>query len=511
MAGGGQSGSQKRPNILLAMSDHHNGYALGSETAVGGHPPVHTPVMDRLAREGISFAEHRTPLPMCAPARAALMTALYPHANGMWNNNHTPAAMRRDLYPDLRSWSQNLVEAGYRLQYTGKWHVSDVRSPADFGWDEPPVPGVAPPLQRDAQANPARPRPRPQGYLQRGPRQSRADLRNVLTQEREGWPPRVLYAETTTPPEELRDGRLTTRAIELIEANATGDQPWCLYVGWNNPHDPYIAPTRALESYDAGAIPRIPSYSDDLRDKPNIYRRLHEQLWGHLPWEEVAQMIRHYCAMVTFLDEQLGRLLAALEATGQAENTIVLYTSDHGDYAGTHGLFAKGVAAFDEAYRVPLLIRWPGQIAQAGRRCTEYTTLMDIGPTLLEAAGAAPLEQPSGPIHGRSLLPLLHGKRPTAWPDHFVGEFLGHENFYTQRQVRTRRHKYVWNAFDYDELYDLEADPYETRNLQADPAYQDTKRDLVAKLWRWAQDTDDVIQNTYPLNAILPFGPAIAE
>ena len=506
---------RQRPNILLVQSDHHSGYALGTEAGRGGHPPVLTPVMDRIAREGISFRQMRCTTPMCAPARAAMMSALYAHANGMWNNNHTPAAMRRDLYPDVRLWSQNLREAGYRLRYLGKWHVSDVRSPAAFGWEEPDAAvatGMAEQVGRPQHSRdePHRPRPREIQLTPRGGRQT--GLQNALYQEREGWPRRVLYGASTSAPEESRDGRVTTRAVELIEEQASWSEPWCLYVGWTNPHDPYVAHERYLRQYPENAaawLPRIPSYDDDLRDKPNIYRRLHEQLWGHLPWGERAQMVRHFCAMVTFLDEQLGRLLDALARTGQAEHTIVLYTSDHGDYMGAHGLFAKGVAAFDEAYRVPLLVRWPAGIANPGRSVDAFVSLLDLGPTLLDLAGAPPLEQPSGPIHGRSLVPLLNGQTPSDWPDSFYGEFLGHENFYTQRLVRTRRHKYVWNAFDYDELYDLEADPYETRNLQADPAYQDVKRELVAALWRWARQTGDIINNAYPLNAILAYGPGI--
>jgi arylsulfatase A-like enzyme len=501
-----------RPNILLVMSDHHNGYALGSEAGHSGRPPVRTPVMDRLAREGLSFAEARTPTPMCAPARAALMSALYPHANGMWNNNHTPAAMRRDIYPDVRLWSEHLRSAGYRLRYLGKWHVSDVRSPAAFGWEEPdpiPVGGRAEggPPGRHPRNEPYRPRPR---EIRLAEPASRAPaLEHALYQEREGWPRRVLYATSTTPPEGTRDGRVTTRAVQMIEEQATWDQPWCLYVGWTNPHDPYVAHGRYLSQYrleDLEALRDLPSYADDLRDKPNIYRRLHEQLWGHLPWTELAQMIRHYCAMITFLDEQLGRILDALERTGQADNTIMLYTSDHGDYAGAHGLFAKGVPAFDEAYRVPLLVRWPAGIIRPGRRIDAFVSLIDLGPTLLELAGAPPLSE----AHGRSLLPFLRGETPDGWPDQFVGEFLGHENFYTQRLVRTREFKYVWNAFDYDELYDLRRDPYETTNRQGDPAYQAVKRDLVARLWRWARATGDIIQNAYPLNAILPYGPGVA-
>ena len=337
-------------------------------------------------------------------------------------------------------------------------------------------------------------------------------MEHALYQQREGWPQRVLYATSTTEPEESRDGQLTTRAIGLIEEQASWEEPWCLYVGWTNPHDPYIAHDKYLRQYqerfgDPSSIPQIPSYRDDLCDKPNIYRRLHEQLWGHLPWDEVAQMIRHYSAMVTFLDEQLGKLLQALERTGQAENTIVIYTSDHGDYVGAHGLFAKGVGAFDEAYRVPLLVRWPAGLSQPGRTVDAFTSLLDVGPTLLELCGAEPLAEQ----HGQSLVPFLRGETPADWPDDFVGEFLGHENFYTQRQVRTRTHKFVWNAFDYDELYDLEADPYETRNLAANPAYDAAKRDMVARLWRWSSRTGDCINNAYPLNAILPYGPGILQ
>jgi arylsulfatase A-like enzyme len=430
----------RQPNILIAMSDHHTGYALGSEAPYRGHPPVHTPVMDRLVREGMSFAEARTPTPMCAPARAALMSGLYPHANGMWNNNHTPAAMRRDIYRHVPLWSEGLRAAGYRLQYLGKWHVSDVRSPADFGWEEPNGPAGRRPGVGTGPAD--RPRPRPPGYLDRGAGEGRGDgLRLAMYQERPGWPRRVICAETEVPPEASRDGRLTARAVELIEGQARAgrsDQPWCLYVGWSNPHDPYVVHGRYLQQYDAEAtraIPRLPSHDDDLRDKPNIYRRLHEQLWGHLSWPEMAQVVRHYCAMITFLDEQLGQLLAALERTGQAEDTLVISTRDHGDYVGTHGLFAKGVAAFDEAYRVPLLVRWPAGIVHPGRRVDSFVSLMDIGPTLLELAGAPPL---SG-IHGRSLVPFLGDETPAEWPDAFFGEFLGHENFYTQRQVRTRQ------------------------------------------------------------------------
>ncbi|MBI3974429.1 MAG: sulfatase-like hydrolase/transferase [Chloroflexi bacterium] len=270
-------------------------------------------------------------------------------------------------------------------------------------------------------------------------------------------------------------------------------------------HAPYVAHGRYLSQYDLSAIPKPPGYGDDLRDKPNLYRRLHEQNWGHLDWPNVAQMIRHRYAMVTYLDEQVGRVVEALERTGQAANTLFIYTADHGDFSGSHGLFHLGVPAFDYVYRVPLVVRWPAGIERPGRRPDAFVSLLDIGPTILEAAGALPLE----PVHGRSLLPFLRGETPSDWRQEFYGEFLGHESLYTQRQVRTRTHKYVWNAFDYDELYDLTIDPDEVVNRRDDPAYQDVRCDLIARLWRWALETGDVIMTEYPMNGNLPFGPGI--
>jgi arylsulfatase A-like enzyme len=222
-------------------------------------------------------------------------------------------------------------------------------------------------------------------------------------------------------------------------------------------------------------------------------------------WPDVAQMIRHRYAMISYLDEQVGRILDALERTGQDDNTLFIYTADHGDFSGSHGLFHLGVPAFDYVYRVPLVIRWPAGIRNPGRQPDPFVSLLDVGPTILEATGAPPLAR----AHGRSLLPFLRGEAPAGWREEFYGEFLGHESLYTQRQIRTRSHKYVWNSFDYDELYDLTLDPDETVNRRDDPAYADVQRDLIMRLWRWAIETEDVMRSAYPMNGNLPFGPGI--
>jgi arylsulfatase A-like enzyme len=387
----------------------------------------------------------------------------------------------------------------------GKWHVSYTRPPSQFGWEELEVNSAGRAPRRAAGEGRAR-------AAGAGDDGGGRRLAGAFSTQRPGWPPQVLYGTLTGPEEQLRDSRLTQLAIQTIERKGAGGAdggdgaPWCLYVGYGAVGGAYVAHDHYISQYDVEAIPKPAGYDDDLRDKPNIYRRLRQQNWGELTWPDVRQAIRHRYGLISYLDGQVGQVLRALERTGQAEHTLVIYTGDHGDYAGAHGLFHLGVPAFDQTYRVPLIVRWPQGITEPGRRVDAFTRLLDLGPTLLEVAGAAPLEG----IHGRSLLPFLRNEpAPGDWPQEFYGEFLGHENLYTQRQLRTRDYKYVWNAFDFDELYDLRHDPHETRNRYDDPAYEPVKRDLVGRLWRWALETDDVIMSHYPMNALLPYGPGI--
>ena len=184
--------------------------------------------------------------------------------------------------------------------------------------------------------------------------------------------------------------------------------------------------------------------------------------------------IRHFWAYCTYLDDLFGQLLAALDATGQRDNTLVLYTSDHGDYCGEHGLFAKGIPCFQGAYRVPAVMRWPAGIADPGRREDAFVSLADFGPTFQARHAPEPVEGHSRRFDqlsdrtwptGASLLPFLQGRQPDAWRDAIHTQCNGVELYYTQRSVMTREFKYVFNGFDRDELYDLRTDPDELRNL----------------------------------------------
>jgi arylsulfatase A-like enzyme len=264
--------------------------------------------------------------------------------------------------------------------------------------------------------------------------------------------------------------------------------------------------------YDLDAVPLPESYIDDLIDKPRIYQRMRKMRFGQLSDREVREGIRHFWAYCTYLDAMFGRILAALEETGQADNTIVIYTADHADYCGEHGLFAKGIPSFRGAYHIPAVVRWPGAIKNPGRQVDALVSEADFAPTLLEVAGldVGALRREGRHFTGESLVPFLRDQSPQAWRDAIYTQCNGVELYYTQRSVMTQAFKYVFNGFDQDELYDLRNDPHEMRNLANDPQYEPVKRELCKRLWRFAHKEEDSAINPYITVGLVPYGPAIA-
>jgi arylsulfatase A-like enzyme len=246
-----------------------------------------------------------------------------------------------------------------------------------------------------------------------------------------------------------------------------------------------------------------------MADKPAIYRRMRDMRFGQLSQREVREGIRHFWAYCTYLDDLFGRLLVQLEQIGQADNTLVLYCSDHGDYCGEHGLFAKGIPCFNGAYQVPAVVRWPKGIANPGRRVDDFVSLADFAPTFIELA-AEPGAATDRHFAGASLVPFLRDKRPPAWRDAIHTQCNGVELYYTQRSVMTRDFKYVFNGFDRDELYDLRADADELRNVADDPAYAQVVREMCRRMWRFAYREDDSAINPYITVGLAPYGPAEA-
>jgi len=481
---------KERPNILIVMTEHQQGTTVDPE-CLCRMPNV----KERLAGEGMRFKLAHTPTALCAPARASFFSGLYPTRHGMYNNFHNAPVMHAGLFPNVKLFSQPLRKAGYNLSFIGKWHVSGTKSPYDYGWEVPvgqiPGPDKSPmPGERKKQFIPYR--------------QPSKDITNGGLIKRRGWPDFWLYGRRPGKPEDMLDFKFGRIAQEEIRRLSKLSKPWVIYVGLVDIHDPYLAPEPYASMYKPEDVPLPKNYFDSLQDKPAIYRRMRQQLWSQLNEEQVRQAIAYYWGLCSMDDDVVGMLLDTLEEMKVEDRTIVVYTADHGDQVGGHGLFLKGVLPFEESYRIPMIVRWPG-VTRKNSVCSEFVTHCDFAPTLCEIAGIDPINNPDG----RSLLSLLKGSVPSDWPQTSFGQFCGTEYYYTQRIVWNKRYKYVFNTFDFDELYDLKEDPYELKNLSNDPKYQEVKKELIGEMWKWVDKTDDVIISPYPTTALVPYGPML--
>ncbi|MBI5834677.1 MAG: sulfatase-like hydrolase/transferase [Armatimonadetes bacterium] len=458
----------ERPNILFVMTDHTNAAAIAPGS------PCQTPHLDALARRGLRFGRCYTTNAICSPARASLMTGLYPSAHGMWDCTHTQRADWVDVPADrFRYFSHNLADAGYRTGYFGKWHVEQSGDLARFGWQE-----------HDAGCQGAAVELSPEGQVV------------VRTPGYRDY----LLAGINDRPGPVHHPAFE-RGIGYVRAAASKAEPWCCFVSTIEPHDPYKPPREWLERYDLDAVPLPDSLRDACLDKPEVVRRM-ARVWRGLCDDDWRRVRASYWATVSWLDHELGRLLAALEETGQADRTIVVFTSDHGDMLGAHGLAAKGVAtAYEEVYNIPLVLSVPGQ-TRFGEDGETLCSLVDLGPTLLDLCGVEPL---SG-AHGASLAQALHGS-----PDRRAAyaEFFGQRFVYSQRIVWCDQLKYVFSPGGIDELYNLADDPHERRNLIDEPAWQVTVEAMCGKMWRqMAEIGDDSLYNThYATLRTAPVGP----
>jgi arylsulfatase A-like enzyme len=468
--------------VLVLMCDQ-----LQAQVFAPGHP-CRTPHLDRYFASGLRVAGAYTPNAICSPARASLMTGLLPHGHNMLTVHHCHPPDFTRLRRDKPHWAQHLAAAGYRTGYFGKWHVDHDERPGDFGWQ---VDGnYHSPLGRQ--------------HPHRGARPEEFTLAHPADSP-PGYRSHVFYGAHTVPLAERAMGGVTSMAGDfLTEVLARPEQPWCCFVSTSEPHDPFHTHADTLATYDIDALPLPASWRDPLTDRPGLYRKLARQ-WAGYTEREAREAMACYYGSITELDQCFGRLLAQLEASGQAEQTIVLLTSDHGEHLGAHGLYCKNVGAFEEVYQVPLLVRGPG--IAAGQTVRARVGLHDLAPTLTELCGVAPLETAG---HSRSAAALL--REPAAhaadWQRGFA-EYNGARYLLTQRVYWDGPWKLVHNGFDEDELYHLEEDPHELRNRIADPACAAVVRRLFGQLWELLAATGDasLLNTHYPAIRLAPYGP----
>jgi len=448
------------PNILLIQADQHRADCIGAN----GHPFIQTPTLDRLSAEGTNFTHAFTPIPLCTPARASLLTGQWPMQHGLITNPDAEAG--RSLNPTSATFSRLLRDAGYFLGCVGKWGVDAHQPPTQFGFNV---------------------------YV---PERDYAKQRQAL-----GLPPKPntnrWFGETDPhiTPEQSQLAWGADMTIQLLRHAAQQDAPFFLRWDPSEPHLPNVVPEPYASLYPPATIPPWPNFTDPLAGKPFIQRQ-QRRTWGleDWTWAEWAPIVGRYLGEITLLDHQLGRVLATLDELGLAENTVIIYTADHGDLCGGHGMIDKHYVMYDELVRVPLIVRWPGHVPAAHRCDAFVTSAIDLATTFCDIAGVVP----PATFAGQSVLALLEGPASAgARPDIFTTYHGNQFGLYSQRMVRDRRWKYIWNATAEDELYDLLNDPGELINLAADVAYTTEATRLRLRLVDWMEKTDDRLLNPW--------------
>ncbi|MBI5086241.1 MAG: sulfatase [Acidobacteria bacterium] len=416
----------RQPNVLLVLPDQLRAQSLGCY----GNAEVQTPNVDALARQGVVFDNTIANSPVCCPARAILLTGQYCHVNGMTAND-----LR--LRESSTTLSSILKREGYRTGFIGKWHL-------DGG---PREPGFVPPGPRRHgfdfwAAHECSHRHFNNKYFRDTP-----DALPVRGFEPEGW---------------------TDLALEFLAASRTDARPFFLTVQMGPPHDPYGAPPEYMSRYNPSSLPMRPNW----RDTPRGGRR------------EIAS----YYAAITAVDEQLGRMMRELDRLGLSEDTIVVFSSDHGDMLGSQGAILKR-KPWEESIRVPGIVRYPGRV-RAGRRESAIFTHADFAPTLLRLCGA---EVPRT-MQGADLTALLTGRSSRA-PDaallQIFGPYQGDGTPAGWRGLRTARYTYARFQDRPWVLYDNQADPFQIENLATAPAAAKLRTRLDAQLQTWMARTGD--------------------
>lgn len=448
-----------RPNILLIHSDQHRFDCLG----VNGHPVLKTPNLDRLAWEGVNFTHAFCSTPLCAPARISLMHGQWPARHAAIANPDTEAP--RPAIEGLPSFSRLLAASGYFMGYVGKWHVHPSQNPLHYGFHE------WVPEHEYAQWRAERGIP-PWSY------------RNTWFGE----------LDPDIGPEGSRLAWGADHVLRMLEQHARDGRPF--FVRWDpsEPHLPNIVPEPYCSMYPPEAIPPWPSFPDPLVGKPYIQAQ-QRRTWkvDGWVWDDWAPIVARYLGELSLLDAHVGRILDTVDRLGLTENTLVIYTTDHGDLCGGHGMIDKLYVMYDDVVRVPLIARWPGHIAPASECAAFVSSSVDLPATFCDAASVPVPET----FQGKSLFPLFAGGQDNGRSDIFSAFYGNQFGLFSQRMVRDRRWKYVWNATAEDELYDLASDPGEVTNLACSPVHRDTLARLRLRLVAWMEETHDPILNLW--------------
>ncbi len=485
-----------KPNILFIMADQLRADYLGCM----GHPTLRTPVIDALAAESVIFDRAFCQGPVCGPSRMSFYTGRYVINHGASYNEVPLGVQERTLGDYLRP-------LGYRVALVGKTHMkADYEGMRRLGVDPRSSRGVLisecgfEPYERDDGLHPDQlvdpDLPynrwlRALGYDAANPWHDYANAAAGPGGELlSGWYLRNARHPARVREEHSETAYITDRAMQFVQE--AGDTPWCLHLSYIKPHWPYIAPDPYHRLYsEQDVLPAVRDPAERNAEHPVVgaYRR-HEESVNFSDERVRMTVIPTYMGLVGQLDHHLGRLFEFLKRNGQWENTLIVFTSDHGDYLGDHWLGEKDLF-HDTASRIPLIVRDPR--AAGGRREARLVEAIDLAPTFLEAAGG---ERMDHVLEGRSLLPLLRGGEDGVWREAVFSEAdyacrparrdLGVAPDAARAfMVRTQRWKYIHYTNFGAELFDLEQDPDELHDLGKDPDCRAPRDEMRARLFDW--------------------------
>jgi len=462
----------KPKNILFIFTDQHRCDAVGAY----GAPVCRTPNIDSIAERGVTFDRAYTTCSVCSPARGTIMTGQYPHTHKVTTNVHGPGCRMSEFEVAPHILSEQLKQAGYNLGYSGKWHLGAKSLPKHFGFEGHNFPGhggggFGYPEYRE--------------YLDRNDLSYEIEEMTLNGGHRGGVVKGPI--EATVP------YFLAQTSIDLMDRFAKdykqSGKPFFMWCNFWGPHPPYYSTQHYVDMYKNAPIPEHGNFRDDKMNKPAVHRMVMRPDCVDRPWSFWEDRIRLSHAFATMIDDQIGRMLARLTELGLDDDTLIVFSADHGDSLGMHGgLMDKCYFMYEETYRIPLIVAVPG--LRRGERDGRFASSADIMPTFLDAAGVtAP-----NVVQGASLLPLLDaGGGDVAWPDHVVSESHGMTLLCSQRMIRFEDYKYVYNATDIDEFYDLGEDPWEMENLAADPGYKEIRHRMMRMLYDRMKETKDTL------------------
>jgi len=393
---------------------------------------------------------------------------------------HNVPSYRAEYNDKLDTITNALHDEGYKVSYYGKWHIERTHKLEKFGISSYETELHLPSFN--------------------------VTLKDKHVLAVPGYPEKVVcgvFSEDSTSTEEHY---LYEKTIADIKSQKHSGNPFCVFISTYAPHDPYCVPQEVHSLYEGKELQFSPSWKDPMDDKPAIYRRMRAAL-GNVTDEDYAKVKRCYYSYCTLVDQQIGKLVQYLKDNNLYDNTMIVCLSDHGDMMGGHGMMMKGMTPFEEVYHIPLVIKLPNQ-ERAGQVADFYINMYEIAPTVLELAGCRPLQ---GENIGPSMVPWIKGEKTDK---HYAfAEFYGQRYEFTQRIFWEDNMKYIFNAFDYDELYDLQADPNELTNLSEHPGYSHKKQRLCERMWECIKDSDDAtLMNAvyFPLR-IAPTGPGVSS